>query len=110
MRFLCLAYGKEEDWLELSDERRNELLAQDDALRQRGALVSVLGEPTVVTAWDGSVTTEAEPYAQTAAPLVGFSLVEADDLDQVISLVAGTPCAVARGAIEVRPLIDTQDD
>jgi hypothetical protein len=37
---------------------------------------------------------------------VGFSIIEAADVDEVVRLLAGTPCAVARGAIEVRPLID----
>ena len=106
MKFLCLAYGHESDWHALSDERRAELLAQDDVLRRRGALVSVLGAPTVVRAWDGVIRTTAEPFAQGAAPLVGFSIVEAGDLDEAVSLVAGTPCAVARGAIEVRRLVD----
>lgn len=110
MRFLCLAYGTEEDWVALSDERRSELLARDDLLREQGAMISVLGEPTVVTAWDGPAKTMAEPYARGGAPLVGFSLVEAEDLDQVVALVAGTPCAVARGAIEVRPLVEAHGD
>ncbi|TMC48801.1 MAG: hypothetical protein E6J14_10120 [Chloroflexi bacterium] len=36
--------------------------------------------------------------------LAGFSVIEARDLDEAIELVSKTPCAVARGAIEVRPL------
>ena len=106
MRFLCLAYGKEADWLALSEARREELLRQDDVLRQRGALMSVVGEPTVVRAWDGPVHRSFEAYAAADAPLVGFSIIEAAGLDEVVELVAGTPCAVARGAIEVRPLVE----
>ena len=106
MRFLCLAYGKEADWLALPQERRQELLRQDDVLRQRGALISVLGEPTVVRAWDGPVHRSSDPYAASDAPLVGFSIIEAADLDEAVELVAGTACAVARGAIEVRPLVE----
>jgi hypothetical protein len=77
MRFLCLAYGNEEDWQSLSEEQRQELLAGDEVLRRRGAAVAVVGDPTLVTAWDGSATTRAVPYAETPAPLVGFSIVEA---------------------------------
>ena len=106
MKFLCLAYGKEEDWVVLSDEQQAKVLAQDDVLRQRGAVIGVLGDPTVVRAWDGPVVRTADPYAFSDAPLVGFSLIDADDLDEAVALVAGTPCAVARGAVEVRPLID----
>jgi hypothetical protein len=50
MRFLCLAYGKEEDWIALPEARRAELWARDEVLRQRGDLVAVVGEPTVVRA------------------------------------------------------------
>ena len=106
MRFLCLAYGKEADWLALDESRRAELLAQDDVLRQRGAMISVLGDATVVRAWDGTPRTTSEPYAAGDAPLAGFSLIEAADIDEAVSLVAGTPCAVAGGAIEIRPLVD----
>lgn len=106
MKFLCLAYGNEEDWVALSEEQQRALLAQDEVLRKRGALIAVLGEPTVVRAWEGTPKTTTTPFAQGDAPLVGFSIVEADSLDEVVRLVAGTPCAVARGAIEVRPLVE----
>lgn len=61
----------------------------------------------MVTAWDGPVETRTEAFGRTPAPLVGFSLIEAKDLEEAVSLVGGTPCAVAGGAIEVRPLVDT---
>jgi hypothetical protein len=105
MRFLCLAYGAEKDWLALSDAERAKLLAQDEVLRERGAQISVVGPPTVVRAWAGPIETSDRPYASGDAPLVGFSLIEADDIDEAVRLVGGTPCAVARGAIEVRPLL-----
>jgi hypothetical protein len=106
MKFLCLAYGTEDDWLALSQEERERLLAGDDRLRERGAFISVLGEPTMVQAWNRTVARSREPYARSDAPLVGFSIVEACDVDEVVSLVADTPCAVAKGAIEIRPLLD----
>ena len=106
MRFLCLAYGAEKDWLALSEEQQNKLLAQDQVIVARGDLVSVLGPPTTVRAWDGTPSLTYSPVATSTAPLVGFSLIEAASLDEVIALVAGTPCAVAGGAIEIRQLND----
>ena len=105
MRFLCLAYGDEEGWIALSEERRQEVLAQDQVLLQRGDLVAAVGPPTVVRAGDGPVTTSSDGYAGGAAPLAGFSVMEAADQDEAVRLVAGTPCAVAGGAVEVRPLL-----
>jgi len=106
MRFLCLAYGAEADWIALPEERRQELLAGDDMLRRRGATIAVLGEPTVVRAWDGTPHTAPGPFATAPAPLVGFSIIEADDVQEAVRLVSATPCAGARGAVEVRPMHD----
>jgi hypothetical protein len=103
MQFLCLAYGHEKDWLALTEERRSELLANDDVIRRRGNLVTAVREPVVVRAPDGTPSTASEPYAKSPAPLVGFSVIEAADIAEAVGLVAGTPCAVAGGAIEVRP-------
>jgi len=38
MKYLCLAYGDEKDWKERSKAEREELLKQDEMLRQRGGL------------------------------------------------------------------------
>ena len=91
MKFLCLAYGAEKDWLDLPEARRQELLAQDEVLRQRGDLVAAVHAPTVVRAWDGTPTTSGDAYATGPAPLAGFALIEAADLDEVIGLVAVPP-------------------
>lgn len=110
MKFLCLAYGDEKDWKALSEAEQNELLAQDEVLRQRGALMAaVKTEVVTVTAWDGVPKSTKGAFAQPAVPLAGFSVIEAESVDEVIRLVAGTPCARARGAIEIRPILAIND-
>jgi hypothetical protein len=105
MKFLCLAYGLEADWLGLTRREQEELLAQDQVLRDRGGLVAALGEgATTVRSWDGPALATEGVFAVAPLPLVGFSVVEAADLDEAIRLVEGTPCARARGAIELRPI------
>lgn len=106
MRFLCLAYGDEKDWMALTTSEQDELLAQDEVLRRGGALVAVLGGATTVRTWNETAPRTDTPYAESAAPLVGFSLIEAADLDEAVALVAQTPCAVAKGAVEVHPLLE----
>lgn len=81
----------------------------DEVVRQRGALISVVGAPTLVRTWDGTPVTSAMPFASGDAPFVGFSLIEAADIDEAVRLVAHTPCAVAGGALEIRPLTDPTD-
>ena len=71
MKFLCLAYGAEKDWLDLPDARRQELLAQDEVLRKRGDLVAAVRQPTVVRAWDGTPTTSRTPTPRDRRRLPG---------------------------------------
>ncbi len=105
MKFLVLAYGHESDWKALSKREQDELLAQDQVLRERGDLVAALGPPpTTVRAWDGAPLATEGPFAVAPLPLAGFGIVEAADLDEAVRLVAGTPCARARGAVELRPI------
>lgn len=85
MKFLCLAYG-------------------DAVIRDRGNLMSaVQSNVTSVRNWDKTLEVTHEPYTQ-QLPLAGFSVIEADSLNEVIELVSNTPCARARGVIDIRPL------
>jgi len=105
VKFLCLAYGAEEGWNELSKAEQDALLAQDERLRQLGDIVAAV-EPTAttVTAWDGKPATTEDPFAHSPVPLAGFGIIEAANLDEAIKLVANTPCARAKGAVVLRPI------
>ncbi len=110
MKYLCLAYGAEEDWNALAKNEQDALLAQDEVIRRRGALMAAV-ENTVrtVRAWDGKLTVTEGGFARPNAPLAGFSVIEAADVNEVVQLVAGTPCARANGAIEIRPIMFMND-
>lgn len=104
MKFLCLAYGDEAGWNSLSDEEKAEALAQDAVIRDRGNLMSAVRQNvTTVTNWDGSLVVKNSSFSVFQLPLAGFSVIEAESIDEVIALVQNTPCARARGAIEIRP-------
>lgn len=104
MKFLCLAYGDEDGWNSLSEQERREVLAQDAAIRGRGNLMSaVQTKVTTVRNWNKSLEVTDEPYAQHKLPLAGFSVIEAGSVNEVVELVSNTPCARARGVIEIRP-------
>jgi hypothetical protein len=104
VKFLCLAYGDEKQWNALSKAEQDEFLAQDEVLRRRGDLVAAVGNATTLRAWDGVPSTADGPFSKSSAPLAGFSVIEARDLDEAIELVANTPCARAKGAVELRPI------
>ena len=110
MKFLCLAYGAEKDWKALTKDEQDALLEQDEVLRRRGALMAAV-EPAVKTvrAWDGNPSVTEGAFARSDLPLAGFSVIEADNIDQAVRLVAGTPCARAKGAIEIRPIMTIND-
>jgi len=110
MKYLCLAYGAEHDWKALDKEEQDALLAQDDVIRRRGALMGAV-KSTVVTvrAWEGNPVIAEGSFASLQAPLAGFSVIDAADMDEVIRLVAYTPCARAKGAIEIREIMFIND-
>jgi hypothetical protein len=109
MKFLCLAYGSEKDWLALTKEEQQEFLANDEVLRDRGDLVAaVQPDVTTVTTWDGTPVTSNATFSSLRLPLAGFSIIEAADVDEVVRLVANTPCARAKGAIEIRPFLEPE--
>ena len=112
MKFLCLAYGDEEGWNTLTALEKEEVLAQDEIIAKRGNLMGpVRPEVTTISNWDGNLEVVAAPYAAVnKLPLAGFSVIEAHSIEEVIAMVADTPCARARGYIEVRPLWNTQPD
>jgi hypothetical protein len=104
MKFLCLAYGDEEGWNSLSEDEKRDALAHDKVIRDRGNLATaVQPKVTSVKNWDGNLEVIDEPLAKPELPLAGFSVIEAESLDEVIALVSNTPCARARGFIEIRP-------
>lgn len=105
MKFLCLAYGDEKDWKALSKREQEEMLARDEALRERGTLMaSVKTDVAKVRAWDGEPEVTEGAFAQSRVPLAGFSIVEAANVEEAAQLVSGTPCARAKGWIEIRPI------
>lgn len=110
MKFLCLAYGDEAGWNSLSDEEKREVLAQDAVIRDRGNLVSAVERTvTVVRNWDGNRVVTREPFARDELPLAGFYVVESENVEEVIELVSNTPCARARGVIEIRSVRNLRD-
>ena len=86
------------------------MLAQDAVIRDRGNLMSaVQGAVTSVRNWDSKLEVVAGPSTRNSLPLAGFSVIEAQSMEEVVALVSNTPCARARGVIEIR-LLGTPGD
>jgi hypothetical protein len=111
MKFLCLAYGDEAGWNSLSEDKKREVLAQDAVIRERGNVMSAVQRTvTSVRNWDGHLEVNNESFVRNELPLAGFSVIEAENVEEVIDLVSNTPCARARGVIEIRPFWNLSDD
>lgn len=103
MKFLCLAFGAEDGWNSLTDEEKDDVLAQDGVIRDRGdTVVAVSPKITSVRNWDRKLEVTDGAH-HNGLPLAGFYVIEGDNVDEIIELVANTPCARARGVIEIHP-------
>lgn len=111
MKFLCLAYGDEAGWHSLGPTEKQEVLARDAVIRDRGNLMAaVQPKVTSIRNWDHKLEISDEAFGRQDLPLAGFSVIEAANVEEVIELVANTPCARARGVIEIRPFWDIGSD
>lgn len=103
MYYLCLAYGDEAGWNSLSDGEKQEVLAQDAVIRDRGNVMSaVQTQVTSVRNWNKKLDLREEPFLQQNLPLAGFAVIEAKNRSEVVKLVSNTPCARAQGVVEIR--------
>ncbi|MER9583062.1 YciI family protein [Mesorhizobium sp. M0276] len=114
MKYVCLVYGEEKDLHAMTPERLAKLdadsMAHDRSLDQRGiltiaqALQSVKTSKTLRRRKGKSLVTDG-PFAETKEQLLGFVMIEADNLDQALEIAAEIPLAEI-GTIEVRAIYD----
>jgi hypothetical protein len=77
-------------------------------VRRRAPQTSIAGQPVQARNHDGQdVDTSDGPFLRSDLPVAGFAVIEAASLDEALSLASKTPCAVARGVVEVWPLKST---
>jgi hypothetical protein len=109
-RYAALTYTKDVDWS--APEQAAEMVEYRQfgkdhaAVIQGGAVLYPTGTATTVRvtgARSGDVVITDGPYAETKEALTGFYLIEAEDLDEAIRIVAELPAAWD-GAVELRPV------
>jgi hypothetical protein len=112
MEYLCLIYTTEAVLAGLGPVDcatvERERLAYEDTLRSSGQPLAVralrcVGEATIVRVRGGIVTVSDATFAGTRAPLAGFYLLEARDLNDAVRLAAKNPPAPP-GRIEILPI------
>ena len=104
-RFVTIGYGDEAGYERTAQEVKDRAHGVDEAMREAGAVSGMAGKPVQVrNHGDAGTTTEDGSFMTSGLPVAGFGLIEAADLEEAIRMVAGTPCAVAYGVVEVWPL------
>jgi hypothetical protein len=104
--FITIGYGDEAGYQATEEAVRFAAFEQDARLAERGAVLGAAGAPVQVRNHDGAeVKTADGAFLNSPLPVAGFALIEARDMEEAIELVAGTPCAVAQGVVEVWPLM-----
>jgi hypothetical protein len=112
-QYLLLFYRPEQAWNELSEEERNsiggEYNALHEELREKG--IWVTGAPlqsvttaTTVRVRDDEVVMTDGPFAETKEQLGGYFLIEAGSLEEASAVAARVPAA-RYGSVEVRPVV-----
>ncbi len=110
MKYALLIYGAEGDWTDLSDEDRNAMYAEYEAVSATpgivgGSELSPIDTATTVRVQNGETLTTDGPFAETKEVLGGFYLFEAENLDDAIAVAARIPAA-RHGSVEVRPVVE----
>lgn len=112
MKYVCLVYGEEKDLHAMTPERLAKLdadsMAHDRSLDQRGTLIiaqalqSVTTSKTLRRRKGKSLVTDG-PFAETKEQLLGFVMIEAENLDEALEVAGEIPLAEI-GTIEVRAI------
>lgn len=111
MKYALLIYADERSWEELGERE------QAAAYREYGAiseLPSVLHDhqlhpvaaTTTVRVKNNRPVLDDGPLHDVSAPLGGYYLMEADDLQTALEVAARIPAARQGGAVEVRPVVE----
>lgn len=103
--FITIGYGDRAGYEETDPAVRDAAHAHDARLCADGVQMGVAGDPVQVRNHDGAgVRTADGAFMRADLPVAGFAIIEVATVEEAAQLVSATPCAVARGVVEVWPL------
>jgi hypothetical protein len=115
MKYMLLTYLDEKAWLSLSAAEQKRLMDEcgphvEKLLRTKkllaGAPLHPTSTATTIRYRDGKRLLTDGPFAETREQLGGYSIIEADDLDEAIAIADGFVGTSSVATIEVRPIVD----
>jgi hypothetical protein len=115
MKYMLLTYLDEKAWHALSEAEQQQAMAQCEphvnALVAAGKFLD--GAPlhptstaTTVRFRGGRRMVTAGPFAETHEQLGGYTIVDANDLDEAIGIASGFLDTSSMVTIEIRPVVD----
>ena len=116
MQYLLMICDNERRWDTLTPEQAQSTMSRYRTLTQDlaqsghykgGSQLQPTTSATTVRVRDGKRQTTDGPFAETREQLGGYFLIEAQDLDEAISIAERIPAAET-GSIEIRPLVPMQ--
>lgn len=111
MQYMLLIYSDENCW---TDREREDCFAESIALthtlqkegKYRGASpLHPVATATTVRIREGKRHVHDGPFAETREQLGGFFLIDAENLDDAITIAARIPGA-KKGTVEIRPVLE----
>ena len=115
MKYMLLTYLDEKAWLALTPEQQKtemdscaphieKMMAQKKILA--GAPLRETATATTARYREGKVLLTDGPFAETREQLGGYTIIEANDLDDALAIVKGFIGTSPIPTIEVRPIVD----
>jgi hypothetical protein len=113
MRYALLIYDLPGTYDRLSDDERDAVFGEYSAITDApgvygGAWLQPVETATTLRVEESEAVTTDGPFPETKEFLGGFYLVDADSADHALEVAKRIPAARLGGAIEVRPLVESQ--
>ncbi|WP_435210022.1 YciI family protein [Micromonospora sp. bgisy143] len=114
-KYMILIYGDAQQWDAMTDEQWKAHDAAHEAFAEKAGTQIIDGQqlemsPTATTLRSdsmGQIKTTDGPFLETKEALGGYYLIEATDLDDVLSLAALLPeVRASHSGVEIRPVVD----
>jgi hypothetical protein len=115
MKYMLLTYLDEKAWLSLSAAEQKRVMEECGPHIQKlqaankliaGAPLHPTSTATTVRHRDGKRVLTDGPFAETREQLGGYTIIEADNLDDAIAIASGFVGTSTIPSIEVRPIVD----
>ena len=115
MKYMFLTYLNEQEWLALSEAEQQE---QMDRCRPHvetmvaagkildGAPLHPTSTATTISVKHGKRLVTDGPFAETREQLGGYTIIDADNLDEAIEIAAGFLGDHAMSTVEIRPIVE----